>query len=231
LTTMAKANGVVSVPAALFPASAVVLSTIAIVSAYVFAVVRGDQKIGLVNLPDITHCVMKQPERGLFLTLFMPACTLQAASWLLQWNSSRSAAIVGAAASLLLLVGEAALDAKPNWTVHTVGASGFFILSMAAQVMRATVAVRPRDFGQRLVATINVCLIVLDGVLALLKAPAWASNLTEWALSFTVVAFHATLAADLRGARVALLLPAPAAVAVMAPNAEGLLCAKQHQAA
>jgi len=223
------ANGA-SVPAAVFPASAAALGAIAILSAYVFAVARGDQIVGLKNLPDITHCVMKQPERGLFLTLFMPACVLQAGSWLVgSWNQSRGAAIVGACACFLLVVGEAALDAKPNWTVHTVGASGFFLLSMVAQVMRATVAARPRDFSKRVIASINVGLLVLDGVLALRKAPAWASNLIEWTLSFTIIAFHATFVADLRGARVALLLPAPATVAVMTTNTEGLLHAKQHQ--
>ena len=67
-----------------------------------------------------------------------------------------------------------------------------------------------RDTGKRAIASVNVGLVALDGVLALLKAPAWTANLIEWTLSFTVVAYHATFAADLKGARVALLLPDPA---------------------
>ena len=34
-------------------------------------------------------------------------------------------------------MGEAALDPHPNWTIHTIGATGFFLLSGVAQVMRA----------------------------------------------------------------------------------------------
>ena len=222
---VARSSSVASMPAAALPASAALLGTVAIVSAYVFAVLRGDQKPGLTNLPDITHCVLKQPERGLFLTLFMPACVIQAGSWLVgSWNQSPKAAIFGAAACFLLVVGEAALDAKPNWTVHTVGASGFFLLSMVAQVMRATASARPNDRGKRLIASINVCLLVLDGILALFKAPAWSANLIEWTLSFLVVAYHVTFAADLKGARLALLLPEPSAT--VAPKAEGLLPVK-----
>ena len=86
---------------------------------------------------------------------------------------------------------------------------------MVAQVMRASVNPRPHDTGKRAIASVNV-----DGVLALLKAPAWTANLIEWTLSFTVVVYHATFAADLKGARVALLLPDPAAVA---PRAEAML--------
>lgn len=210
-----------SMPAAFLPASASALGAVAIMSAYVFAVARGDQQFGLHNLPDITHCVLKQPERGLFLTLFMPACFLQAGSWLVgSWGHSRKAATIGVIACFLLVVGEAALDAKPNWTIHTIGASGFFLLSMVAQVMRATVYARPRDASKRLIASVNVCLLVIDGVLALLKAPAWANNLMEWTLSFTIIAYHATFAADLKGARVVLVLPEPSAIA---PKDEGLL--------
>mmetsp|Transcript_44562 Transcript_44562/g.147727 ORF Transcript_44562/g.147727 Transcript_44562/m.147727 type:complete len:223 (+) Transcript_44562:157-825(+) len=218
---MAPSKPTASMPAAALPAGAAVLGTVAIVSAYLFAVLRGDQKSGLTNLPDITHCVLKQPERGLFLTLFMPACVLQAGSWLVgSWSQSPKAAIFGCSACLLLVVGEAALDAKPNWTVHTIGATGFFLLSMVAQVMRASVNPRPHDTGKRAIASVNVGLVALDGVLALLKAPAWTANLIEWTLSFTVVVYHATFAADLKGARVALLLPDPAAVA---PRAEAML--------
>ena len=57
-------------------------------------------------------------------------------------------------------------------------------------------------------------------MLALLKAPAWANNLMEWTLSFTIIAYHATFAADLKGARVVLVLPEPSAIA---PKDEGLL--------
>ena len=53
-----------------------------------------------------------------------------------------------------------------------------------------------RDTGKRAIASVNVGLVALDGVLALLKAPAWTANLIEWTLSFTVVAYHATFAAD-----------------------------------
>lgn len=61
---------------------------------------------------------------------------------------------------------------------------------------RASVNPRPHDTGKRAIASVNVGLVALDGVLALLKAPAWTANLIEWTLSFTVVAYHATFAAD-----------------------------------
>jgi hypothetical protein len=82
---------------------------------------------------------------------------------------------------------------------------------MVAQNMRAwgnagetAAQLRPK----RWIALINTGLLLVDGVLALLKAPAWSCNLIEWLLSFTVIAFHITFAYDLKGARVA-LLPAP----------------------
>lgn len=217
-----------TMPAAVLPALASVLGVVAIVSAYAYAVIRGDQQFGLHNLPDITHCVLKQPERGLFLTIFMPACMLMAGSWMLGAPNSKTAWIFGVVGSLLLVLGEAMLDAKPNWTIHTIGASGFFLCTMVAQVARAWAPsareTRASLNAKRLIAGFNLGLLVLDGVLALCKAPAWAPNLIEWTLSFTVAAFHATFAYDLRNARIVLehttVAPAP-----IATRTEALLAA------
>ena len=200
-------------PAAILPAAASVLGVVAIASAYVFAVVRGDQPFGLHNLPDITHCVLKQPERGLFLTLFMPACMMMAASWMLGAPHSRTAWITGVSGSFLLVVGEAMLDAKPNWTIHTIGASGFFLCSTVAQVVRAWSPAANETRGslntKRALAGFTVGALLVDGVLALTKVGSpWAPNLIEWTLAFTVAAFHATFAYDLKGASIALQMPA-----------------------
>ena len=138
---------------------------------------------------------------------------------------SKTAMYLGVAACFLLIVGEAALDAHPNWTVHTIGATGFFLLSMAAQCVRAfgahgetASALRPKRF----IAALNVALLALDGVLALLKAPGWTANLLEWLLSLSVVAFHLTFAYDTWGKRLQMVdatrsAPAPTAPLLVAP--------------
>lgn len=138
---------------------------------------------------------------------------------------SKTAMYLGVAACFLLIVGEAALDAHPNWTVHTIGATGFFLLSMAAQCVRAfgahgetASALRPKRF----IAALNVALLALDGVLALLKAPGWTANLLEWLLSLSVVAFHLTFAYDTRGKRLQMVdatrsAPAPTAPLLVVP--------------
>ena len=96
--------------------------------------------------PDITHCAMRQPERAIFLGLMMPSIMLQGLSWVLGATAlnlrSRGgsgpicavAATVGVAACFLLSMGESVLDPQPNWTIHVLGASGFFLLSMGAEV-------------------------------------------------------------------------------------------------
>jgi hypothetical protein len=107
-----------SFAASFLPVSSVALGSVAILSAYVYAVLHGDVQPGLTNLPDITHCVLKMPERGLFLFLFMPACSLQAGSWLVGSGDSSTVATLGVTACLLLILGEAMLDAHPNWTLR-----------------------------------------------------------------------------------------------------------------
>ena len=115
-------------PAAILPAAASVLGVVAIASAYVFAVVRGDQPFGLHNLPDITHCVLKQPERGLFLTLFMPACMMMAASWMLGAPHSRTAWITGVSGSFLLVVARpVAGTTQVKVTVHATFPHGSWL--------------------------------------------------------------------------------------------------------
>eukprot|EP00658_Telonema_sp_P-2_P083371 TRINITY_DN9005_c0_g7_i1.p1 TRINITY_DN9005_c0_g7~~TRINITY_DN9005_c0_g7_i1.p1 ORF type:complete len:231 (-),score=42.01 TRINITY_DN9005_c0_g7_i1:103-795(-) len=196
--------------AGIIPTASVCLGALALTLAYLQATLRGDQPRGLTHLPDITHCVLKQPERGVFLTLFMPACMGMAASWLMGATSCKYAWRLGLAACFLLVMSEAMLDAHPNWTLHTIGATGFFLLTMVAQCLRAW---HPAGEGQwsltakRVIAVFNVCVLLLDGALSLLKQPAWTSNLCEWTLAFTVVAYHATFAHDLRHARLNLVPP------------------------
>ena len=113
---------------------------------------------------------------------------------------------------LALVMGEAALDAHPNWTIHTIGATGFFLLSMAAQVLRALKPAQGESsrslLAKRVIAAVNVAILLIDGVLGLLKQPAWTSNLCEWTLAVTVVAFHAVVAYDMSGAQIELNMPA-----------------------
>lgn len=145
---------------------------------------------------------------------------LMGGSWFVgSASQSPTAMYFGVAACFLLIVGEAALDAKPNWTVHTIGATGFFLFSMVAQCVRAfgatgesSKALRPKRF----IAALNVGLLVLDGVLALLKSPPWTQNLLEWLLSFSVVGFHLTFAYDCMGKRL-VMVDAPAPIAPTAP--------------
>ena len=211
-------HGVVPQPsilASFMSSGAAILGGTAIIASYTMAVIRGDQPFGITHLPDITHCVLKQPERGLFLTLFMPACMLQAGSWLAGAAGAphgNTAAIWGVVSCALLILGEAMLDAHPNWTVHTIGASGFFLGAMVAQVMRARKAApneAPKSLlAKRIIAGTNVGILLLDGVFALLKAPIWMANLCEWTLALTVLLYHCTFAYDLHGARLALVMPA-----------------------
>jgi hypothetical protein len=199
-----------SLNAAYLPATAVGLGIAALACAYAMATHDGTQPTGITNLPDITHCVLKMPERGVFLFLFMPACALMAMSWWMTAAGNGACGTVGVIACVLLIMGEAALDAHPNWTIHTIGATGFFLLSGVAQVMRAISG--PGDEpaslrAKRIIAAIFVLLLVADGALALVKAPSWSTNLIEWTLAVDVVFFHATIAYDLRGSRLQLLAP------------------------
>ena len=207
-----------SISASILSSGAATLGGIAIVASYVMAVVRGDQPFGITHLPDITHCVLKQPERGLFLTLFMPACMLQAGSWMVGAAGTphaKTTATWGVVSCALLILGEAVLDAHPNWTIHTIGASGFFLAAMVAQVMRSRAGApneEPRSLrAKRIIAGANVSIVLLDGVLALLKAPIWMANLCEWTLAVTVLLFHCTFAYDLHGATISLVMPTPPA--------------------
>ena len=98
--------------------------------------------------PDITHCAMKQPERAIFLGVMMPSIMLQALSWVLGASALKSsnhgniaaiAAAVGVVACGLLFMGESVLapvmfDGRVAGTIHILGASGFFLLSMGAEV-------------------------------------------------------------------------------------------------
>ena len=198
-----------SMNAGIIPFCACVLGLLALVLAYWQATSRGDEPTGLKNLPDITHCVLKQPERGVFLSLFMPACMLMAGSWGMGAATTKWAWKLGLMACALLIVGEAMLDEHPNWTVHTIGATGFFLFSMAAQCMRAwsPAGELPASLAaKRVIAIFNLAVLVLDGVLAALKQPSWESNLCEWTLAFSVIAYHATFAVDLANARITLIM-------------------------
>ena len=228
------------VPAALVPLAAVGLSFFVIITCYFIAVAHGHVAPGLSNLPDITHCVLHLPARAVFLGLFIPAILLMALSWLL---AASVLAPAGPALSLgwvaaglgvcgcgLLLMGESVLDPEPNWTVHVLGASGFFLITMIAEALFAVAAGRvpaaggrlsPRSiFAKRAVAGFNVFLVLLDVVLG---ASGWAkhhnTHLLEWILAFTVMGFHLSIAADLRGAKLTMVLPPP----VAADAAAGLL--------
>ena len=101
-------------------------------------------------------------------------------------------------------------------------ASGFFLASMVAQVMRSLHGAEgehPKSLlAKRIVAGVNVGILLLDGVLALLKAPAWSANLCEWTLALTVLLYHCTFAYDLSGARIALMLPAPTTLPLAASS-------------
>jgi len=197
-----------SMPAYIIPAAAAGLGILALILAYAQAILRGDQQPGITNLPDITHCVLKQPERGLFLTLFMPACMCMAGSWGLGAARSPTAWKLGLVACGLLIMGEAMLDEHPNWTLHTIGASGFFLFSMIAECFRAwqSGGEQPGSLtAKKVVAVFNVTVIVIDLVLALTKQPGWTQNLCEWIAAFSVVAYHAIFAVDLSAARITLV--------------------------
>ena len=196
-----------SMAAWIIPTTATALGCLALVLAYVQAIHRGDQQPGLINLPDITHCVLKQPERGLFLTLFMPACMCMAGSWAMGAAKSPTAWKLGLVACALLIMGEAMLDEHPNWTLHTIGASGFFLFSMIAECLRAwqSGGEKPGSLtAKKVISVFNVAVILVDLVLALLKQPSWTQNLCEWTAAFTVIAYHATFAYDLTAARITL---------------------------
>ena len=106
------------------PYAACALGLAALVLGYAVALHHGDIPSGITNLPDITHCVLTLPARGIFLGLFMPAISLMAVSWIAgpAVNAATSAVpkttYVGLVACALLLMGEAVLDQHPMWTVR-----------------------------------------------------------------------------------------------------------------
>ena len=112
------------IPAAAVPYAACALGLAALVLGYAVALHHGDIPSGITNLPDITHCVLTLPARGIFLGLFMPAISLMAVSWIAgpAVNAATSAVpkttYVGLVACALLLMGEAVLDQHPMWTVR-----------------------------------------------------------------------------------------------------------------
>jgi len=199
------------VRAPLVPLAAVALSVLSIFLCYGIALAHDRVPSGLRDLPDITHCVLHQPARGVFVALFIPACLLIALSWVLGAcaleppsraaagvTAGRVSAGVGVVACGFLVMGEAALDPEPDWTVHVLGASGFFLLSMLAEAGFAVASSRsPRALtpasvrAKQAVAALNFALILLDAC--------WKHNLIEWLLAFTVMGFHLTFAMDLRG--------------------------------
>jgi hypothetical protein len=132
-------------PAATVPVAAVGLAVAAISLSYLVARAHDHVPGGLKDLPDITHCAMHQPERAVFIGLFMPSCMLMIFSWLLALaafesraapaggggggssgcgavRTVRVAVVVGIIACGLLIMGEAVLDPEPNWTIHVLGA-------------------------------------------------------------------------------------------------------------
>ena len=210
-----------ALPAALIPILASLLGVGSITVPYIVAVARGDQKWGLHNLPDITHCVLDMPERGIFYVLFMPGIALQATSWMLAWPASRVASVFGVIACCLLVLGEAMLDPHPYWGPHIFGASGFFLVSMIAVVIRSwgSKGEDPRSLHlKRCLAVLNVALVLCDTAFGGVNAPGWADHLMEWCLAWTSLLFVATFASDLRGACITLSLPGGGAI-----RAEGLL--------
>ncbi len=55
--------------------------------------------------------------------------------------------------------------------------------------------------AKRVIAVFNLVVLAGDGALSLLKQPSWTTNLCEWTLALTVVAYHITFAYDLKKAR------------------------------
>jgi hypothetical protein len=202
----------VSIPAAAIPILASTLGVISITVPYIVAVTRGDKQWGLYNLPDITHCVLDMPERGIFYVLFMPAISFQAMSWVLMWHVTRVASALGVVAAWLLILGESMLDPHPNFTVHIIGASGFFLVSMVAAVLRAYGGRHETSRSlrsKRVLASLNVGLVIADTAFGGVNAPGWADHLMEWMLAWTSLLYVASFASDLRGYRIKLLPPAP----------------------
>lgn len=203
-----------SIPAAAFPIVSTTLSFTAIAVAYVQSLALGTVQPGLYNLPDITHCALTQPARGVFLTLFMPAVLCQAFSWLLgAWDATRAGALIGFAGCFLLVEGEAQLDEKHtmNWKAHLTGATGFFVFALVAMLLRArggpaetARALRPK----RLIAGFNLAVFAFDFVLtSYTHAPGWTKHLCEWLLACSVGLYQLTFVPDLKGARVVLKRP------------------------
>lgn len=124
-----------SPPAASIPLAAVGLAFAAICGCYIVARAHDHVPAGLKDLPDITHCAMQQPERAVFLGLFMPSCMLMALSWLLAVaafeararpgnkgvTTVRAGGAIGVLACGLIIMGESVLDPAPDWTIHVLG--------------------------------------------------------------------------------------------------------------
>ncbi len=175
---------------------------------------------------DITHTGLKFPESHLFRVAMPFVCGLLALIWLAayQWvqgvggatgSRERRFRNLGVIAAVALLVGEMVLQGKETlWSLHSIGATLFFVLTYAAIVihhrcMTALASGNPRAVSENSLLAKRIIVRFLTSMLIaviVIKAARWreGGRIIQWLSTYGILAYIYTFSLDWRGYRLRL---------------------------